>query len=154
VKSAEPTLSGNVVNDFYQTISRNIAHLNPTSLIAQPAALAIIELLQRCNCKFPPPTFYDLLPCVAVTKSPQNMLNRPLLKLAASARSGTRIFRSIRCAIPSAQRRHSSISTLPDVAPFDLFEPTPVHTHLRETVRAFAETEVDPQANDFNRQER
>eukprot|EP00291_Cryptomonas_curvata_P003261 CAMPEP_0172202280 /NCGR_PEP_ID=MMETSP1050-20130122/30545_1 /TAXON_ID=233186 /ORGANISM="Cryptomonas curvata, Strain CCAP979/52" /LENGTH=432 /DNA_ID=CAMNT_0012880175 /DNA_START=107 /DNA_END=1403 /DNA_ORIENTATION=- len=49
---------------------------------------------------------------------------------------------------------YSSVTPLPEIAPIDLFEPTPVHTHLRETVRAFAEAEVDPQANDFNRHER
>ena len=52
------------------------------------------------------------------------------------------------------RRPFSSISSLQGGPEFDLFEPTPVHTHLRETVKSFAENEVEPQANDFNREER
>jgi hypothetical protein len=150
----------NFLKEINSTILKHVeAYLNPTSLIAQPAALAIMELLQRCNSQFPPRTCYDLLSVlhwisfIAVCNFAQ-MLNRPLLKLAASSRYGARLFRSARFTVPSVQQMYSSVATLPEIAPIDLFEPTPVHTHLRETVRAFAEAEVDPQANDFNRHER
>lgn len=36
---------------------------------------------------------------------------------------------------------------------FDLFTPTPEHGMLRETIRAFTEQEVEPQAHEFDRKE-
>lgn len=40
-----------------------------------------------------------------------------------------------------------------DIAKMDLFNPTPEHKHLRETLRSFVESEVDPQALEHNRKE-
>lgn len=37
---------------------------------------------------------------------------------------------------------------------FDLFNPTPEHKMIRETIRAFVETEVEPQALEFDRKEK
>lgn len=37
---------------------------------------------------------------------------------------------------------------------FDLYNPTPEHKMLRETVKAFTETEVEPQAHDHDRKEK
>ena len=45
----------------------------------------------------------------------------------------------------------------PSLAPSSsssLFDPTPEHRLLRETVRRFVETEVEPQANEYNKHER
>lgn len=41
-----------------------------------------------------------------------------------------------------------------DYQSMDLFQPTEEHKMLRETVRQFVETEVEPQAHDFDRKER
>lgn len=46
-------------------------------------------------------------------------------------------------------------SVLPEaVSTASIFSPTPEHQALRELVRAFAEAEVEPQANEFNKAER
>lgn len=37
---------------------------------------------------------------------------------------------------------------------FDLFNPTEEHAQLRKMLRQFVETEVDPQALEFNREEK
>lgn len=37
---------------------------------------------------------------------------------------------------------------------FDLYNPTPEHTMLRETVKSFTEAEVEPQAHEFDRSEK
>lgn len=36
----------------------------------------------------------------------------------------------------------------------DIFSPTPDHQALRDMVRSWVEAEVDPQANEFNREEK
>lgn len=36
---------------------------------------------------------------------------------------------------------------------FDLFNPTPEHTMLRETLQAFVKSEVEPQAHEFDKKE-
>lgn len=37
---------------------------------------------------------------------------------------------------------------------FDLYNPTPEHTMLRETMKSFTETEIEPQAHDYDRKEK
>lgn len=49
--------------------------------------------------------------------------------------------------------RFLSVDTHTDIAKFDLYNPTQEHRHLRETLRSFVESEVDPQALEFNRKE-
>lgn len=46
-----------------------------------------------------------------------------------------------------------SVDTHTDISKMDLFNPTPEHRHLRETLRSFVESEVDPQALEYNRKE-
>ena len=41
-----------------------------------------------------------------------------------------------------------------DFRKFDLFNPTEEHLQLRQMLRSFAETEVDPQAAEYNRIEK
>jgi len=43
---------------------------------------------------------------------------------------------------------------IPNAEKFSIFSPTPEHQALREMVRAFAESEVEPQAIEFNKLER
>lgn len=60
-------------------------------------------------------------------------------------------------AVAQASRSLATAVASPAVtksAPFDLFTPTEEHRALRETVRAFAEAEVEPQALEYNRAER
>ncbi len=45
-------------------------------------------------------------------------------------------------------------STKSAVSQFNLFNPTEEHVSLRQMLRNFVETEVDPQAREFNRDER
>ncbi|MCX7978162.1 MAG: acyl-CoA dehydrogenase family protein, partial [Bdellovibrionaceae bacterium] len=40
-----------------------------------------------------------------------------------------------------------------DFKNFDLFNPTPEHNMLRETIRSFTREEIEPQAHDFDRKE-
>lgn len=54
----------------------------------------------------------------------------------------------------SALARSRALATIASKAPTSIFSPTPEHQALREMVRSFAETEVEPQANDFNRAEK
>lgn len=41
-----------------------------------------------------------------------------------------------------------------DLRGFDLYNPTPEHAMIRETVRAFTQSEVEPQAHEFDKKER
>ncbi len=52
-----------------------------------------------------------------------------------------------------AQKARFSVATKSDVAQFNLFNPTEEHGALREMLRNFVESEVDPQAREFNRKE-
>ena len=51
-------------------------------------------------------------------------------------------------------RAFSADASEASMAAFDLFNPTDEHRALRESVRAFAESEVRPQALKFNREEK
>lgn len=54
----------------------------------------------------------------------------------------------------SAHRRwFSNAATAQELAQFQLFNPTEEHASLREMLRNFVETEVDPQALEYNRTE-
>lgn len=64
---------------------------------------------------------------------------------------GAQVRRSIRTA-PEALNQLRKLSSAKKG--FDLFNPTPEHAELRKMVRSFVEKEVDPQALQFNREER
>lgn len=51
--------------------------------------------------------------------------------------------------LATATRRLSTTTTK-----FDIFNPTVEHTSLREMLRNFVETEVEPQAQEYNREEK
>ena len=51
-------------------------------------------------------------------------------------------------------RYNSATATPTSVAQFSLFNPTDEHASLRTMLRDFVETEVDPQALEFNRKEK
>jgi alkylation response protein AidB-like acyl-CoA dehydrogenase len=64
-----------------------------------------------------------------------------------------RRFSAIRVATPTFARLLST-STEHTTKTFDLFNPTEEHASLRQMLRTFVETEVDPQANQYNREEK
>ena len=55
--------------------------------------------------------------------------------------------------VTSATRRTLSSASATELAQFSLWNPTEEHASLREMVRNFVETEIDPQALEFNRTE-
>lgn len=46
------------------------------------------------------------------------------------------------------------MSQMVDLAEYDLFNPTPEHSMIRETVRSFVATEVEPQAHEHDKKEK
>ena len=68
-----------------------------------------------------------------------------------------RMFRSLSLSTRTLQRfsrSFSSTATEVNVKTFNLFNPTEEHASLREMLRSFVENEVDPQAKEFNRNEK
>lgn len=55
---------------------------------------------------------------------------------------------------PVVSRRFLSVEVATKTQTVDLFNPTEEHAALRQMLRNFAETEVDPQAKEFNRDEK
>ena len=55
---------------------------------------------------------------------------------------------------PVVSRRFLSVEVATKTQTVDLFNPTEEHAALRQMLRSFAETEVDPQAKEFNRDEK
>ena len=54
----------------------------------------------------------------------------------------------------SSLLRHRSVRQFSSVSSFDLFNPSEEHGQLRTMLRSFVENEVDPQALQFNREEK
>jgi isovaleryl-CoA dehydrogenase len=63
-------------------------------------------------------------------------------------------FAPTRLAIARSFHRAFSTSMDTNTKTFDLFNPTEEHAALRQMLRSFVESEVDPQAKEFNRDER
>ncbi|TFJ88384.1 hypothetical protein NSK_000733 [Nannochloropsis salina CCMP1776] len=95
--------------------------------------------------------FFPPLPCPsfgAATPPPLNAQRSALLCITTTATKHSRPFVN-----QTPPHRFSSEPVPSPPVQFDPFNPTEEHTHLRTTVRAFVEKEVDPQALAFNRRE-
>lgn len=77
--------------------------------------------------------------------------------LTSAHRNQEKMMRQVTKQLLSASRGTSgrSLSTLSnEISKMDLFNPTEEHSQLRKMLRTFVETEVDPQALEFNRNEK
>ena len=77
-----------------------------------------------------------------------------LITKAISAFKAGRVGVRLLSAVPKDVSSTTPTLSHGTATPSLLFDPTPEHRLLRETVRRFVESEVEPQANEFNKHER